>query len=124
LEEDSSFTPLQVRENIEGHLFSSHSTFRPVGLDLAQYRRINSRRERPTASERALHLANRHSPTPVQQRHLDLNLIAGVSLLLLLFGKKIENCLSDRFLGHALKKTAVALNVLASDEPVHVGLHS
>jgi len=52
--------------------------------------------EKPAGKRgRALHLANRHSLTRIQQRHLNLNWIASVFLLLLLFGKKIENCLSD-----------------------------
>jgi hypothetical protein len=45
-------------------------------------------------------------------------------LLLLLFGKQLEDCLSVWLLGHALKKTTVPLNVLASDEPLHLGLYS
>lgn len=35
-------------------------------------------------------------------RRCGLNWIASVFSLLLLFGKKIENCLSDWFLGHAI----------------------
>jgi hypothetical protein len=52
----------------------------------------------------------------------ELNWIACIPLLLLLFGKQLEDCLSIRLLGHALKKTTVPLNVLASDEPLHLGL--
>jgi hypothetical protein len=53
-----------------------------------------------------------------------LDWVAGAFLLLLLFGKEIEYLLSLCFLGHALKKATVVLNVLTSDEPVHVGLRS
>jgi hypothetical protein len=49
---------------------------------------------------------------------------AGVFLLLPLFAKQIEYCLSLCFLGHALKKTTVAFDVLASHEPIHAGLRS
>ena len=50
----------------------------------------------------------------------ELNWIACIPLLLLLFGKQVEDCLSVWLLGHALKKTTVALNVLGSDELIHV----
>jgi hypothetical protein len=45
-------------------------------------------------------------------------------LLLLLFGKQLEDCLSVWLLGHALTKTTAPLNVLASDEPLHLGVYS
>jgi hypothetical protein len=53
-----------------------------------------------------------------------LNWIACIPLLLLLLGKQLEDCLSVRLIGHALKKTTVSLNVLASDEPLHPGVYS
>jgi hypothetical protein len=85
------FTPLQVGENIEGHLAlpSSHSTF-PALSALIQVNTAEFLRgcEKPAGKRaRALHLANRHSPARVQQHHLDLNWIGRVFLLLLLFGK-------------------------------------
>ena len=55
----------------------------------------------------------------------ELNWIACIPLLLLLFGKQVEDCLSVWLLGHALKKTTVSRRrryrsvVLASDEPLH-----
>ena len=54
----------------------------------------------------------------------ELNWIACIPLLLLLFGKQVEDCMSDWLLGHALKKTTVPLNILASNEPLHFGLYS
>jgi hypothetical protein len=55
---------------------------------------------------------------------LGLRWVAGAFLLLLFFGKEIEYLLSLCFLGHALKKATVVLNILASDKSVHVGLRS
>ena len=54
----------------------------------------------------------------------ELNWIACIPLLLLLFGKQLEDCLSVWLLGHALTKTTAPLNVLASDEPLHLGVYS
>jgi hypothetical protein len=48
---------------------------------------------------------------------LRLNRIARIFLLLPFFSTQLENCLPHWFLGLALKKKTVALNVLASDEP-------
>ena len=42
--------------------------------------------------------------------------IAGILLLLPLFGKQIEYFLSVRFLGQAIEKTTEARDVLAPDE--------
>ena len=49
---------------------------------------------------------------------------AGVSLLLLLFGEQFENSLPDRFIGHSLQKVMVAIDILASDKPIHGALPS
>ena len=54
----------------------------------------------------------------------ELNWIACIPLLLLLFGKQLEDCLSVWLPGHALTKTTAPLNVLASDEPLHLGVYS
>ena len=54
----------------------------------------------------------------------ELNWIACIPLLLLLFGKQVADCLSVSLLGHALKKTTALPNVLASDEPLHLGVYS
>jgi hypothetical protein len=54
----------------------------------------------------------------------ELNWIACIPLLLLLFGKQLEDCLSVWLLSHALTKTTAPLNVLASDEPLHLGVYS
>ena len=54
----------------------------------------------------------------------ELNWIACIPLLLQLFGKQVADCLSVWLLARALKKTTVPLNILASDETVHVGLRS
>ena len=54
----------------------------------------------------------------------ELNWIACIPLLLPLFGKQLEDCLSVWLLGHALTKTTAPLNVLASDEPLHLGVYS
>ena len=50
--------------------------------------------------------------------------IASVLLLFLLFTQQIEYCLSAGFFAHALQKTTVAVNILASDESIHVGFPS
>ena len=53
------------------------------------------------------------------RRRLPDGHIVGIFLLLPLFGKQIEYLLSIRFLGHAIEKTAVTLNVLTPDEFIH-----
>ena len=60
----------------------------------------------------------------IGSRPYELNWIACIPLLLQLFGKQVADCLSVWLLGRALKKTTVPLNILASDETVHVGLRS
>jgi hypothetical protein len=45
-------------------------------------------------------------------------------LLLSLFDKQLEYCLSVGFVAQAIEKTPVALDIAASDELVHVGLGS
>jgi hypothetical protein len=52
-----------------------------------------------------------------------INCIVGVPLFLHFFCKEVDYSLSALFLCHALKKTTITRNVLASDELVHFGLH-
>ena len=98
-----------------------HSTFPPlpalIYLNSAKlFRGIRSGQQAPTREcFRKSPFVRKYTATPSRS-----NRIARVFLLLLLFGKEIDNLLPVWRLGHALEKTKVALDILAPDEPIYL----